>query len=120
MGRVSKELQTQDLKYIPALLKARISAQVPTAATVYPPPETTSFTLQVQINPKKVVKRYKQFKFNKYLNEFGFCDETGAEYLVHCFMHDRGWGTVVTISDSLDPVKDINEFFYWLNDNFGA
>jgi len=111
------------MRYIPALLKTRISAQVPTAATVYPPPETSSFTLQIRINPKKVVKRYKMFKFNKYLSEFGFCDETGAEYLVQCINRDdekNSWATVVTISDSLDPVKDVNVFYDWLNENFGA
>jgi len=110
--------------YIPCLLKQRLSAQVPTAATVYPPPESCSFTLQIQIDPKKVVKKFKQFKYNKWMNEFGFCDEFGVEYLVHCFLHGDNkrklWGTVVTISDSLDPVSDISTFSCWLSDNFGT
>lgn len=108
--------------YIPCVLKQRLSAQVPTAATVYPPQETTSFTLQIHIDPKKIVRKFKQFHYNKWMNEFGFCDELGVEYLVHCFLHGddktRIWGTVVSISDSSDPVKDISNFASWLLDNF--
>lgn len=108
--------------YIPCFLKVRHSSQVPTAATVYPPPEVSSFTLQLSVDPKKIIQKFKQFKFNKFMNEFGFCDEYGAEYIVHCFRNGddkvQSWATVVTIADSLDPVTDINKFFYWLHDNF--
>lgn len=104
------------MRYIPAFLQPR--------PRTFPWSETSSFTLQNEIDPKKIVKRYKIFKFNKYVNEFGFCDESGVEYFVYCYKQGddkiKIWGTVVTISDSLDPVGDVHDFSSWLYDNFGS
>jgi hypothetical protein len=92
---------------------------------VPPVPSPQSFTIQIAISPKKIIKRFKQFIFDKLLSEFRFCDEYGVEYIVQCISGRENvspflykWTTVITVIDSFNPVEDINKFVYWLSDNF--
>lgn len=93
---------------------------------------TSSFTLQFRIDPKKIIKKYDFYNFSPFMNEFSFVDEKGVEYLVCIFKSDNinsQWATVVTVFylPGYDPDKDwlgyinpeINNFFYYLSDNFG-
>jgi hypothetical protein len=105
--------------YIPCYLK---SIDNWTKSIKKDDPDSGSFTLQNEINPKMIAKRFRNFKFNKYLNEFQFCDESGVEYHVHSYLHGdekiKLYGTCVTIFGSLNLAEDLTKFSNWLCDNF--
>ena len=83
----------------------------------------SSFKLQITIDPDLVFQRFSVFNRGKSSNyfKFGFCDESGVEYIIQCVRinaDQQDWQTVVTLQDSLNPLNDVKTFFQWLADNF--
>jgi hypothetical protein len=97
----------------------------------------TSWKLQNSIRPELIIERFSFFRRNKreqnttrcQYHKVGFCDESGVEYkiefirlaepgLMADLLEDKDWQAVVTIYDSLDPLKDVEKFVLWLDANF--
>jgi len=78
--------------------------------------DSTSFTVQARVSPTKVAKFSSLFSLEERFNTFVFCSESGVEYFLHIVEFEGDLRTVVTIIDSLDPSKDMDEFYWWLAD----